>query len=278
MQSGRKKRTVASESLTKKRTAELLGVSRSSLYYIPKQPTKDEQFRDEILQVLNNHKDCGTRRIAWELGINRKHAQRVMRMLSLIQPRKRKRKFKNQHTEPTFLVENHLVRICPRFPGVVWQTDFTYLIYKGRTLYFATVVDRVSREVLGEHLANLLSRVNTRWISWFLTHFWCVAYAAVRENGCLDFAGIVKMADPTSWPTAVSKCERPETVYLRHSCREAFLSPGYSRRRLKPWLFGEGRRWRTGWVITHINPPPPSCVTSPHLGQENFRRGVCSRG
>ncbi len=153
MQSGRKKRTVASESLTKKRTAELLGVSRSSLYYIPKQPTKDEQIRDEILQVLHTHKDYGTRRIAWELGINRKQAQRVMRKFSLIQPRKRKRKFKNQHTEPTFLVENHLIRICPRFPGVVWQTDFTYLIYKGRTLYFATVVDRVSREILGVSLS-----------------------------------------------------------------------------------------------------------------------------
>lgn len=67
--------------------------------------------------------------------------------------KKRKKKYKNQHTEPTFQVENHLARICPLAPGVVWQTDFTYLLYKSRTLYFATVVDRISREVLGVSLS-----------------------------------------------------------------------------------------------------------------------------
>lgn len=149
MQNGLKKRIVASESLTKKRTAELLGVSRSSLYYIPKQPTKDERLKSEILGVLKEHPGYGYRRVAWALGLNKKQIQRVMQKFDLQHKRKRKKRHKNQHVEPTFQVENHLSRICPRFPGVVWQTDFTYLLFKGRTLYLATVVDRISREVLG---------------------------------------------------------------------------------------------------------------------------------
>jgi putative transposase len=153
MQSGRKKRTVASESLTKKRTAELLGISRSSLYYIPKLPTRDEALKTEILTVLHDHPSYGTRRIAWELGSNRKQVQRVMRKFDLIKPRRRKKRYRNNHSEPTFPVENHLARICPLVPGVVWQTDFTCLIYKGRILYFATVIDRVSREVVGVALS-----------------------------------------------------------------------------------------------------------------------------
>jgi len=153
MQSGRKKRTVASELLTKKRTAELLGVSRSSLYYIPKLPTKDEHLKIEILEVLKDHPGYGYRRVAWALCLNKKQVQRVMVKFELQHKRKRKKKYKNQHTEPTFLVENYLARICPRFPGIVWQTDFTYLIYKNRTLYFATVIDRISREVLGVSLS-----------------------------------------------------------------------------------------------------------------------------
>jgi putative transposase len=140
---------VANEALTKKRTAELLGVSRSSLYYLPKLPTRDEHLKTEILKVMKEHPDYGYRRIAWELALNKKQIQRVMQKFSLQHKRKRKKNYKNQHTQPNFPVENHLARICALAPGVVWQTDFTYLLYKNRTLYFATVVDRISREILG---------------------------------------------------------------------------------------------------------------------------------
>lgn len=140
---------MAHEALTKKRTAELLGVSRSSLYYLPKLPTRDEALKAEILQVLTAHPSYGYRRIAWELALNKKQIQRVMHKFSLQQKRTRRKKGKNQHTEPNFSVENHLPRVCALAPGVIWQTDFTYLLYKNRTLYFATVVDRVSREIVG---------------------------------------------------------------------------------------------------------------------------------
>jgi putative transposase len=143
---------VANEALTKKRTAELLGISKSSLYYIPKLPNRDDALKKEILQVLADHPAYGYRRVAHELALNKKQVQRVMRKFDLVQKRKRKKKYKNQHTEPDFPVENHVARICPLVPGVVWQTDFTYLLFQGRTLYFATVIDRVSREVLGVSL------------------------------------------------------------------------------------------------------------------------------
>jgi putative transposase len=64
--------------------AELLDISRSSLYYEPR-PVKQEVIvvMDKIDEVYTAHPFYGSRRIAKEIGINRKQVQRLMREMGI---------------------------------------------------------------------------------------------------------------------------------------------------------------------------------------------------
>lgn len=68
---------------TKTQLAKKLGVSRGILYYRHKKPLKDENMRDEIRKVLDNHPAYGHRRIALEMGLNRKRIRRDNEEVSL---------------------------------------------------------------------------------------------------------------------------------------------------------------------------------------------------
>lgn len=136
-------------SLTKTRIAELLGVSRRSLYYTSLLATKDELLKLEILTTLEKHKDYGYRRIAIHLEVNHKRVQRVMQKFGLQQPKKKRKRLKALPPEVLMPVENLLKGRCPLRAGVIWIADFTELTYKGRKFYLATVVDYLTREVVG---------------------------------------------------------------------------------------------------------------------------------
>jgi len=64
--------------LSKSALARSLGVSRSSLYYIPKLIKKDENLRDCILGVLSEFPAYGHRNIALELNTGKNRVYRVM--------------------------------------------------------------------------------------------------------------------------------------------------------------------------------------------------------
>ena len=66
------------QKIPKKMLARSLGVSRSSLYYIPKQPSKDAALRDQILDTLTEHPAYGHRRIALALDTGKNRIYRVM--------------------------------------------------------------------------------------------------------------------------------------------------------------------------------------------------------
>jgi len=116
--------------LTKTRIAELLGVSRGSLYYISVLPTQDEYLKREILTTLLLHKDYGYRRVADHLGVNHKRVQRVMQKFSLQQPKKKRRRLQALPEAVLMPVENLLRHRCPLYPDVAWIADFTELTYK----------------------------------------------------------------------------------------------------------------------------------------------------
>ena len=59
--------------------AKELGVSRGMLYYRRKQPDKDEALRRSIEAVMLKHPGYGHKRVADDLQISRKRAQRVMK-------------------------------------------------------------------------------------------------------------------------------------------------------------------------------------------------------
>lgn len=134
--------------ISKSALARSLGVSRSSLYYIPKQPMKDSLLRDRIVRTLNEHPAYGHRRLAIDLQIGKNRVNRVMVKFG-ITPRIRHRKPVYGRKTSVSGIPNRTQGISPIEPNVIWVGDFTYLHFHGRIVYLATVIDRFTREVIG---------------------------------------------------------------------------------------------------------------------------------
>jgi len=125
-----------------------LGISRASLYYVSKQLPKDWQLKEKIVAILNEHPSYGFRRVAIALRINKKRAQRVMKLFGLRAYRRRGRRFRKSGVAkvsyPNLLATNY-----PRELNDIWVADFTYIPYQGKFLYLATVMDLFTREIVG---------------------------------------------------------------------------------------------------------------------------------
>lgn len=144
----------ASTMLTKTALALQLGVSRTSVYYVRTLPAKDLALKDRIEAVWAtspSHASYGHKRLALELGVNKKRIRRVMRLFGMKPYRRRvtqPAKLDDQG-KPATPYPNLVKRFCPIRPTVVWVTDFTYLSFQGHWYYVATVLDVFTREVLG---------------------------------------------------------------------------------------------------------------------------------
>lgn len=139
---------IRKQRVSKAALARSLGVSRASLYYVSKQLPKDWTLKTKIEAILSEHPSYGSPRVATALGVNEKRACRVMRLFGMKAYRRRGRKFKKKGaartTYPNLLQVNY-----PRFPNDIWAADFTYIPYRNKFLYLATVMDLFSREVVG---------------------------------------------------------------------------------------------------------------------------------
>lgn len=135
------------EQVSKTGLARTLGVSRSGLYYVAKKPTKDRILRDQIVETLAEHPAYGHRRIALHLGMNKKRIYRVMTLFGLKPKVTQKRPRYGRKTSVSG-IPNRTQGISPIAPNVIWAGDFTELVYGGKKLYLATVIDRYTREVI----------------------------------------------------------------------------------------------------------------------------------
>jgi putative transposase len=136
---------------TKTALAKKLGVSRSSLYYRPKLPAKDLEFKAKIEQVMKDNKAYGHKRIAMDLDANKKRVLRVMHLFGLKPQRKRGRKpDKPDNLNAAPLDIPNLIQglAITRF-GQAWVVDFTYLWFAGRFVYLATAEDLFDRRIVG---------------------------------------------------------------------------------------------------------------------------------
>lgn len=144
-----------SPSENKTRLAKKLGISRTMLYYEYKQPIIDNQTRTKILEVLDHHCAYGHKRIAMELKLNRKRILRVMKKFG-IKPYKRRvkkpKKIEDQGKLPSIFT-NQIENICPVRPNIIWVGDFTYIPFKGKFLFLATVMDLFTREIIGSNIS-----------------------------------------------------------------------------------------------------------------------------
>lgn len=137
--------------ITKTALAKKLGISRQSLYYQPKRNALDEDLRQQIESVMSKNPDYGHKRIAIALKLNKKRILRVMKKYTIKPYRKRSRKLRKKDDEgnaPENEINVYKV-LCPIRPNAVWVSDFTYLKFKGRFLYVATVMDIFTREIIG---------------------------------------------------------------------------------------------------------------------------------
>jgi transposase InsO family protein len=138
--------------ITKTELAERLGISRGMLYYQHKRPILDEEIKRQIETVLVTHKAYGHKRIAPELKMNKKRILRVMKKFG-IEPYRRIVKKPRKKEDEGKAAEKDSVNIykllCPICPNVVWVSDFTYIKYRGRFIYLATIMDMYTREIIG---------------------------------------------------------------------------------------------------------------------------------
>lgn len=134
--------------LSKTQAAELLGVSRSSLYYRPKKFKRDWQLKQAIEQVWQAHRSYGHRRLALELKVNKKRIRRVMRKFGLKPYRRRGKKFK-KIKDFSVKYPNLLLTVIPLGPHHIWVSDFTRLWFHARWIYVGTVMDVFTRQVVG---------------------------------------------------------------------------------------------------------------------------------
>jgi putative transposase len=139
---------IAEQKDSKSLMAKALGISRSAIYYKPKKLAKDWELKTKIEEVLSIHPSYGYRRIALHLRINKKRAQRVMKLFGMRAYRRRGRKPKKRGLASIFY-PNLLKTNYPECPNHIWVSDFTYIPFKGKFLYLATVMDLFTREIIG---------------------------------------------------------------------------------------------------------------------------------
>lgn len=136
----------------KSAAARLLGIARSTLYYVSKKEASDWLLKGEIEKILRGNPAYGYRRVADYLDINNKRIQRVMQKYG-IKARRRRRSKKYRNPKDSTLYANLLTTTMPVYPHHVWAADFTEVWFQGRWIYIATVLDLFTREIVGVAVA-----------------------------------------------------------------------------------------------------------------------------
>lgn len=202
----------AAEPGSKTQLAAELGVSRASLYYRPKMPSKDEALRREIEALMLNHPGYGSPRVAIALNINEKRAARVMKKFGLKPVRRSKtpRKPEDQGRE-SLSYPCILSQVSPIAPDIVWASDFTFISFRGSFIYLCTVIDVFTWEVLGfnicrSHDARFVQIAIERAIQrtgitpqWFHSDQGS-EYASSRVRSWLESLGVSISMNPKSSP------------------------------------------------------------------------------
>ena len=140
--------------------ANLLNLSRSSLYYKPAGPSEDEvKLKHQIDEIYTAHPTYGSRKIVhmlrregWE--VNRKRVQRCMREMGIeaIYPGPNLSKRNLQHKIYPYLLRN----VTPSHSNHVWGIDITYIRLKHGWMYLVAVIDWYSRYIVSWQLSDTL--------------------------------------------------------------------------------------------------------------------------
>jgi putative transposase len=141
--------------------AELLGLSRRSLYYQPVAPAPEEvAIKHRIDELYTAHPFYGSRKLtvllAEQFGpINRKRVQHYMREMGIagIAPGPNLSRRAQQHRIYPYLLRG----VTAAVPNQIWGSDITYVRLSSSWLYLVAVLDWFSRYVISWALDDTLA-------------------------------------------------------------------------------------------------------------------------
>jgi putative transposase len=149
--------------ITLGRQSELLGFSRSSLYYQPVIDPNEILIKEAIDRIYTNYPFLGSRKIRFALQdydrifIGRDQVRRLMREMGIeaIYPEPKNLSEPHpQHQKFPYLLTNlNIVR-----PNQVWGSDITYIKIVGGWAYLIAILDWFSRYVVAWTLAPTLEK------------------------------------------------------------------------------------------------------------------------
>lgn len=146
--------------LNKSELAKSMGISRSALYYNSKKDIIDKEIKKQIESVLRENPSYGHRRIAIALKFNKKRILRIMHKFN-IRPYKR-RAFrllkKDDIGKRVAIFENKIKDLHPERTNEIWVSDFTFIPFKGKFIYLATIMDLFTREIVGFNISTFHNR------------------------------------------------------------------------------------------------------------------------
>lgn len=178
-----------------KKQAELLGISRSSIYYEEKETDPlNILVMNKIDEIYTKRPYYGSRRLTHDIGkelkipINRKRVQNLMRIMGIeaIYPKRNLSANNMPHSVYPYLLKG----ITASYPNHVWGTDITYIRLSGGFCYLTVYLDWYSRFVLSWRLSNTLD------------HLFCLeaAQEATINYGCPEITNSDKGVQFTSLP------------------------------------------------------------------------------
>lgn len=137
------------------RQADLLGIARSSVYYEPVRVSPQTlAVMKAIDELYTKHPFYGSRKIAYEVGINRKCVQRLMRLMG-IQALYAKQNLSKPN--PAHRIYPYLLRgVQANHPNHIWGTDITYIRLTSGFVYLTAFIDWYSRFILSWRLSTTL--------------------------------------------------------------------------------------------------------------------------
>lgn len=148
------------QQLSVRKKCELLGVTRSRMYYRGKKDNSDDvDIMKEIRETYEKTPFYGYRRIHAVLKrkgyrINRKKVQRLMKAAGVqaIYPKPKTTKKNVQHKIYPYLLKDVVIDR----PNVAWEADITYIRIKHGFVYLFGIIDVFSRKIMGWQLSPFL--------------------------------------------------------------------------------------------------------------------------
>jgi putative transposase len=141
----------------------LLGVPRSSVYYVPRPAIDEALLKTALLDLAAEWPTFGYRRLTVmmrRLGwpVNGKRVRRWMDELSLVgaPPARKTRTTNSQHAFPRY--PNLVKDLKIRRPDQVWVADITYIHLRNEFVYLAVLMDVFTRSIRGWHLGRDLDQ------------------------------------------------------------------------------------------------------------------------